>query len=161
MTDRIKILFIEDDDHMCEIVRSLLQQAQNGFELECCPTLKGGMLRLSDGGVDCVLLDLGLPDSQGMASLTALLTHFPWMPAIVVSGTDSIDTAEACVKAGAQDYLAKKRMPADLAWSVRLALARHQARIGGSVSDKLDRTIERLRQRIQGAPALPMMEEQA
>ncbi len=162
MSDTIPILFIEDDPEMCRIVQSLLDKASNGFVVECVSTLKDGLNRLADGGVRCVLLDLGLPDSKGLQSLSMVIAHYPWLPIIVISATDSIDTAESCVAHGAQDYLVKSRIPTHLAWSIRLALARHSARLGNGVPDKLNRTIERLRQRVHSTevPLLPMLKEQ-
>jgi len=146
---KINLLFIEDDHEACKLVRGLVAERPD-FWVECCGTLAKGLDRLADGGVSCVLLDLGLPDSQGLNGIKQVLAQYPWMPVVVISGTDSVDMAESCVKIGAQDYVVKKHLSNRLTWAIRLALARHTAKLGNGATDKLDKTIKRLMERHKG-----------
>jgi sigma-B regulation protein RsbU (phosphoserine phosphatase) len=75
--------------------------------LQRCDRLAAGLKRVEQGGIDAVLLDLGLPDSHGLATLRQLQARSPALPIVVLSGLDDHTLAESAVREGAQDYLAK------------------------------------------------------
>jgi len=77
------------------------------FRLERVDRLATGAGRLLQAGVDVVLLDLGLPDSQGLATFNQIHAREPNVPVVVLSGAADEDLAIAAVEAGAQDYLVK------------------------------------------------------
>jgi DNA-binding NarL/FixJ family response regulator len=84
--------------------------------------------RLERGDIDVVLLDLSLPDSQGLDTFVKMHAHAPDMPIVVLSALDDEALAASAVRDGAQDYLVKGEMPLELvARSLRYAIERHRA----------------------------------
>ena len=69
--------------------------------------LLSGLERLLAGGIDAVLLDLGLPDSQGLETFVSVRDQAPELPIIVLTGFDDVAVANMAVRGGAQDYLVK------------------------------------------------------
>lgn len=146
--EEITVLFIEDDQDVVPVVREVLDAARNGhvYTVESAPTLAAGLKRLETGGIKLVLLDLHLSDSKGIPTLTKLRDRFPWLPVVVISGIDSIDSAEACVRAGAQDYVVKSQLAQHLrlSWAIRLAIVRSRVASGMDADDFLTKTSDRL-----------------
>src|SRR5690348_2432764 len=104
----IKVLLVEDNPADVRLVREKLTEAPGApFQFECVDRLAAGVSRLSAGGVDVLLLDLGLPDSQGLATFTAVHARQPGLPVVVLSGAADEQLAMQAVQAGAQDYLVK------------------------------------------------------
>jgi two-component system sensor histidine kinase UhpB len=73
-------------------------------------TLSGALECLDQAGTDIVLLDLSLPDSQGLETFTRIHGRFPDIPVVVVSGLDDESVAVKAVQGGAQDYIVKGRL---------------------------------------------------
>jgi len=106
--ETISVLLVEDNPGDARLVRERLAEAPGApFRLECADHLAAGVSRLSKGGVDVLLLDLGLPDSQGLATFTELHASQPGVPVVVLSGAVDEQLAMQAVQAGAQDYLVK------------------------------------------------------
>lgn len=145
---RPRILSIEDDDR---IGRMFVRALADVGDVEWASTLKAGLHRLSRGGIDLVLLDLGLPDSAGADSLKTLVAEYPWVPVIVVSGDVRVDVAEETIRLGADDFILKPLVQERLVWSVRLALARMTARRTRQYeSQSLARMIETIQGELKG-----------
>ena len=89
------------------VSESLAGTPPQSFHLEWVERLSSGLDRLARGGINVVLLDLGLPDSQGLATLSAICMSEPRMPVVVLSGSEDELVALEAVQAGAQDYLVK------------------------------------------------------
>lgn len=80
---------------------------------------------LAAGRPDCILLDLGLPDSQGLDSLESILHAAPAVPVVVLTGAEEDELVDQALLAGAQDFLEKAQLkPDSLARSLRHALDR-------------------------------------
>jgi diguanylate cyclase (GGDEF)-like protein len=87
-----------------------------------------GLERLAAGGIDVVLLDLGLPDSVGLDTFTTVNTQAPQVPILVLTGLDDEALAVQVVQQGAQDYLVKGQADGDsLARAIRYAIERKRA----------------------------------
>lgn len=117
MNDRhLKILLIEDNPGDVRLIREMLAEAKNGpFDLECADRLSTGLERLAEGDINVVLLDLGLPDCQGLDTLSKVLTEPPGVPVIVVlTALDDEQLAVKAVREGAQDYLVKGQVDGNL-----------------------------------------------
>src|SRR3979411_1978895 len=83
------VLLIEDNPGDARLIGEMLQEAPGArFLLECTDGLTGGLARLSRGGVQLVLLDLSLPESQGLESFLRVRTHAPSVPVVVLTGSD-------------------------------------------------------------------------
>jgi diguanylate cyclase (GGDEF)-like protein/PAS domain S-box-containing protein len=100
-----KILLIENDASTADKVRAALAAAGSGsFELQWVRQLSEGLGRLSKRGIDAVLLELSLPDSQGLETFDKLFSVAPDIP-ILVLGNGNEALAKEAVGRGAQDYL--------------------------------------------------------
>jgi PAS domain S-box-containing protein len=129
MKNALRILIVEDDIIDRKLLERLLAQSSLGTcEVENADRLAGALERLQSQSFDIVLLDLGLPDSQGMESVVRLQAQAPQTPIIVLSGLDDANVATQAVQIGVQDYLIKGQVDASLLMrAVRYALERKKA----------------------------------
>jgi DNA-binding NtrC family response regulator len=110
------ILLVEDDAPLRESLKKFLQK--NEFAVSESETLENAIRQLSDSVFDLVLLDLTLPDGNGLE----ILERFSWKypnRMIVLTGTGSIETAVSAMKKGAQDFLQKPLNPEILLLTLR------------------------------------------
>jgi signal transduction histidine kinase len=106
--ERFKILLVEDNPGDARLIReSLAETTHDPFDLEIADRLAPALRRLSDGGIDALLLDLGLPDSKGQETFDQAKAHAPTVPIIVLTGLGDEAVALKMVQDGAQDYIAK------------------------------------------------------
>ena len=104
----VNILLIEDSPTDALLLESALSGvASFPCKLTCCERVADALTRLGRETFDVVLTDLGLPDSQGLATFEALHNAAPRTPVIVLTRQDDLETALAAIKMGAQDYLPK------------------------------------------------------
>lgn len=123
----IKLLLVEDDDGDALIVEDLLTWALPGATITRSRTFAAALEELQSG-IDCVLLDLKLPDAEGLDTVTAIRGRAPEIPLIVLTGLDDEAAGGAAVDAGAQDYLVKGSVDGgQLARAIRYAIGRRQA----------------------------------
>jgi PAS domain S-box-containing protein len=128
---RIRVLLVEDNPGDAKLIRRMLEEARGlACDMEWVETLEAADSRLAEDKIDVILLDLGLPGSSGLETLTRLQKKVERMPALVVlSGLSDEEIALQAVQAGAQDYLVKGQVDAPLlARAVRYALERSQAK---------------------------------
>ena len=128
---RIRILLIEDSPGDARLIEHMLLRAPGlAFDLDRVENLSDGIAYLRDHAIDVVLLDLGLPESTGLATLESLLAQAPGLPTVIVmSGLDDEDIAVQAVQSGAQDYLIKGQVDTPLlVRSIRYARERSQAK---------------------------------
>ncbi|MGH7830727.1 MAG: sensor histidine kinase, partial [Candidatus Binatia bacterium] len=125
---KLKILLIEDDSSYARMIQEVLPETRGGpFEVECADRLSGGLERLARGGIDVVLSDLGLPDSQGLETFNKLQAQAPQLPILLLTGRDDEALAIRAVAEGAQDYLVKGQMEGvPLARAIRYAAERRR-----------------------------------
>jgi DNA-binding NarL/FixJ family response regulator len=84
--------------------------------------------RLKDGGVDVVLLDLGLPDGQGFDAFKKVQAQAPAVPVVVLTGFDDETLAVEAIRHGAQDYLVKGDVDSKVLYrAVRYSVERKRA----------------------------------
>jgi signal transduction histidine kinase len=104
----IQILLIEDNEEHVQFLRQLLGTSQEAeFTLQVAGTLAEAMPVLGAGGVDLILVDLTLPDSDGLETFIRVLQAAPDLPLVVLSGVQDVALAIETVQLGAQDYLVK------------------------------------------------------
>ncbi|MGA3171631.1 MAG: SpoIIE family protein phosphatase [Chthoniobacteraceae bacterium] len=124
----VRILLVEDNPGDARLIELLLAKADPPFVIEHAPRLSQAVERLRGGGIDVIMSDLSLPDSQGIETFEKLRAEAPHMPVIVLSGLDDETLAVETVHRGAQDYLVKGRADTHmLVRSIRYALKRAAA----------------------------------
>jgi PAS domain S-box-containing protein len=97
--------------------------------MEHCDSLASGLERLRSGGIDIILLDLSLPDSQAVDTVKNVRICAPTVPIIVLTGNNDNEIALTTLQCGAEDYLVKGVFDATtLSRSINYALARNAAR---------------------------------
>lgn len=126
--DELVVLLVEDDDGDAFLVTEHLADAALTVVVRRATTLDDAISTLGDRAVDCVLLDLGLPDAVGLDAVTRLRA-LPCAPALVVlTGLSGTDEGVRAVAAGADDYLVKGEVEPDLLGrSVRYAVQRRRS----------------------------------
>jgi two-component system, NarL family, sensor histidine kinase UhpB len=110
MNEAIKVLLIEDNAGDARLVREALSEPSACVHLEWADRLSLGLDVLASEAFDVVLLDLGLPDSEGLVTLSAVRAASPHVPVVVLSGMGDERFALEIVHAGAQDYLVKQHV---------------------------------------------------
>jgi serine phosphatase RsbU (regulator of sigma subunit) len=124
--ERLRVLLIEDDPADAFLVQELLVEAQAPVELEVAATMAEARGRLA--GVDCVLLDLGLPDASGLDGLREVLDATSRVAVCVLTGLEDEHLGVAAVAEGAQDYLVKGQVDGVLLTrALRYAVERRRA----------------------------------
>ena len=127
--DDIRILLVEDSPLDARLLRQTVRESTAGaLHLEHAETLHSALRSLSEGQFDVILLDLSLPDANGLETVAAVHGHVPKIPIVVLTSLDDEALAIRAVRAGAQDYLIKGRVSGDLlVRAVRYACERARA----------------------------------
>ncbi|HEY8240563.1 MAG TPA: response regulator [Kiritimatiellia bacterium] len=148
----IRLLLIEDDQGDADYLRWTLRDLSGQtIEVEWTQRLAGGLLALTRNGVDVVLLDLNLPDSEGLKTLDQIRGAAPHAPIVVLTGLNDEEMAVGALRHGAQDYLVKGKIDDNtLARAIRYAIGRKQ------VEEELLRSQEQFR-RVQKMEAVGRM----
>jgi signal transduction histidine kinase len=107
----ISVLLIEDNPADSRLIRELLEDEPSvRFELKHATNLETGLERLALGDIDAVLLDLSLPDSQGIETFNHVHAYAPQVPIVVLTGLKDDVLAAETLRAGGQDFLNKGAM---------------------------------------------------
>ena len=123
--EQVRILLVEDDDGDALLIEEFLNETGAAVEVQRARLLAqaGEMIPHAE----CVLLDLGLPDSQGLDSLRSLLQQEPDATIVVLTGLSDEYLGAEAVRAGAQDYLIKGEVTGKLLHRViRYAMGRRR-----------------------------------
>jgi PAS domain S-box-containing protein len=154
----INVLFIEDNPGDARLIEEELRSASSKIfvQLEWVDRLEEGLQRLEADNISAVLLDLHLPDSQGLDTLQRVLSQAPDTPVIVMTGHADEDTGMRAVQAGAQDYLIKGQVDGRLLTrSIQYAIQRKRT------EEALRESEERFRLVVQSAPSAMIVVDQA
>jgi len=101
----IRILVIDDESVICDACELVL--TEKGHMVEHCMTGKTGLQAIKQGNHDLILLDMKLPDIDGMEILQAVCDKVPGPCVIVMTGYSTMANAVQAMKLGAVDYLTK------------------------------------------------------
>ncbi|MGW5558820.1 PP2C family protein-serine/threonine phosphatase [Micromonospora sp. NPDC003944] len=124
--ERLRVLLVEDDEGDAFLVSELLAETNSMIDLLVATSLREARQRIGD--VDCVLLDLGLPDAQGLDGLRQLLEMSSGAAVCVLTGRTDEHLGVVAVAEGAQDYLVKGQVDGVLLTrALRYAVERKRA----------------------------------
>jgi len=119
------VLIIDDEAEIRESLQTLLEL--EGYEVETAPTGNEGLARAGDRPFDLVLLDLALPDKNGLNVLAELHERDSQLPVIVITAYGTVDNAVKATQAGAANFIQKPWDNDKLLADVRAAIAKHRA----------------------------------
>lgn len=124
----LKVLLVEDNAADARLVTELLRDvAQASISLTHADGLRKALSFLKSEGFNVVLLDLSLPDSQGLETFATAHAEAPEAPIVVLTGLRDEEIAARAVRDGAQDYLVKGQVDGPLLYqSIRYAVERHR-----------------------------------
>ena len=126
----LSLLLVEDDRADAVLVEELIADAAADIGLVWAASLADAERELATARPDCVLLDLNLPDGNGIAALDRISTFDATVPVIVLTGLSDEPFGVSAVASGAQDYLVKGRVdPEMLRRSVLYAIERKRAEL--------------------------------
>ena len=127
----IKVLMVEDNAIHQQLIQHLMKNSRLNAHFVIAESLKEGLSRIVKENFDVVLLDLVLPDSNGITTLEKFRSAEPNLPVIILTGLDDISLAAATVELGAQDYIVKTNANTTLlSRSIHYAIERTRARSG-------------------------------
>lgn len=118
----MKILIIEDEASLLEVMTSFLEKEQ--YVVESANTYQGALSKVADYDYDCILLDIMLPDGDGIDLLKELQKIKKNQNVIIISAKDSVEDKVAGLEIGADDYLSKPFHLAELNARIRSVFRR-------------------------------------
>jgi len=124
----LRILVIDDESVICDACRLIL--AEKGHSVDRCLTGKSGLLAIEGGTYNLILLDMKLPDIDGMEILKSVREKGSGPAVIVMTGYSTMSNALQAMKLGAADYLAKPFTDDELVEAVEKLFAYEGSRYG-------------------------------
>ena len=176
----MRLLLIEDDPHLSELITKVL--GVKGFAVDTCELADEASCALKDGIFDVVILDLGLPDQDGMTVLQEMRQGGNATPVLILTSRDGLKDRVNGLNAGADDYVLKPFEMEELIARIKALLRRpggalgmtltagnvvldsvsREIRIGGVVADLSRRelsVLEHLMRRLEGMVAKELLAE--
>ena len=157
MPDRapLRILIVEDSEEHVLFLRRLFATMPETFEIEFSGTLTAALGTLKAGEFEVVLLDLSLPDSEGLETFARVIEAVPDLPVVVLSGLQDVGLALETVQRGAQDYLVKGQVDNHLlARSIQYAVERKRVQLQlRRANELLERRVRERTEALQEANA--------
>ena len=143
----IGILVIEDNLSEAGLIKEMLSEAgQQEFSIQHVRTLAEGFALLRSTDFDLVLLDLGLPDSQGLETVQSMRNQSQLTPIVVLTTLEDEDVALKLLQMDIQDYLIKGEINASqLKRAIRYAIQRKRAEVALRETVKLQDANEALK----------------
>jgi DNA-binding response OmpR family regulator len=124
------ILIVEDDALLQDALKGQLNQL--GFEVCTAGSVAEGLALLQTQGVDGIILDLGLPGSDGLDLLTWVRGHITGLPVLILTARDGVEDRVRGLNAGADDYITKPFNMQELQARLRAMLRRARQRPAGA-----------------------------
>jgi DNA-binding response OmpR family regulator len=118
----MRLLVIEDEARIVELLRTAFERA--GFVVDAVSTAAEGGQALAAVGYDAAVLDLGLPDGDGLRLLTAIRSAGNRVPVLILTARDSLEDRVGGLDAGADDYLVKPFAVVELISRIKALLRR-------------------------------------
>ncbi len=128
----MRLLIIEDEARIAEILRSALSRA--GFAADAVGRCSDARAALATSPYDAVILDLGLPDGDGLALLKAMRARGSPLPVLVLTARDAVEHRVAGLDSGADDYVIKPFAPSEVVARIKALLRRPGGALGTILS---------------------------
>ena len=128
----MKLLIIEDDTSLREIMQRALKS--EGYVVETAPTYFDACDKIAGYSYDCILLDIMLPDGNGLKLLEEIKKSGKEERIIIISARDSLDDKIAGLDLGADDYLAKPFYMAELSARIKSVMRRGSGSVHNSMT---------------------------
>jgi DNA-binding NtrC family response regulator len=145
-TENHRILIIDDERPVLMTLEALLER--HGYQVDTAPTAAQGLKLLKSRSPSLVLLDLQLPDAQGLETLDRIKTELPDMQVIILTAHDSLHNAIESIKRGAYHFISKPYAPEELLSLVEKAL---EKQLLVREAEKLQERTEQLEKRLEMA----------
>jgi DNA-binding response OmpR family regulator len=111
----IHVLVVEDLQADALLVRTLLRRFEYAhFESDVAESMTAAVRRIQQGGIDAILLDLGLPDNSGFEGIETIRAVAPALPLIVVTGLADPGWGVRAIALGADDFVVKDRIDSQI-----------------------------------------------
>ena len=144
---KLSVLIIEDEENICNFIKTSLRP--QGYKITIAATAAEGLSIVNSGGCDLVLLDLGLPDADGLEIIREVRS-WSSLPIIVISARTREQDKVHALDAGADDYITKPFGTAELMARIRAMCRRPRQwessqiiRLGDVVFDREQKTLEK------------------
>src|ERR1044072_5420705 len=149
-TENHRVLIIDEERPVLMTLEALLKR--DGYQVETAPTAAQGLKALSLKSPALVLLDLRLPDADGLEMLDRIKTELPNVQVIILTAHDSLHNAIESIKRGAYHFISKPYAPEELLSLVEKALEKQFLL---REAEKLREKTEQLEKRLEIAEARP------
>jgi DNA-binding response OmpR family regulator len=130
----MRILAIEDEPRLGQLIVSILTQA--GFAVDWSQTMAEGREFVAANSYDLILLDLRLPDGNGLDFVRELRRGNDHVPVIILSAADTVEDRVTGLTEGADDYLVKPFASSELVARIRAVLRRLGGALGMDLRDE-------------------------
>jgi two-component system, NtrC family, nitrogen regulation response regulator NtrX len=121
-----KILVVDDEEPILQSVTDILED--EGFDVQTSPDGETALEAMGEDLPDLVLLDIWMPGMDGLEVLKRIKTNWPFIPAVIMSGHGTIETAVKATRLGAYDFIEKPLSYEHLLLSIQNALKYHDLR---------------------------------
>lgn len=115
-----KLLVVDDEEVICEGCRRVF--TRQGFEVEKCSDACQGLALAKENDYSAILLDIKMPNMDGIAFLESLRKDKPEVPVVLMTGYPSVPNAASAVRLGASDYVTKPFTPEEISQAVHRLL---------------------------------------
>jgi DNA-binding response OmpR family regulator len=124
MADDRNLLVVDDEEVVCQACRRIF--SRQGFEVEVNTDARQGLAWATEKDYSIILLDIKMPNIDGIEFLERLRERKPNVPVLIITGYPSIPNASAAMRLGACDYITKPFTTEEITWAVQRVLSTKQ-----------------------------------
>lgn len=123
METRFRVLLVDDEPDFTETMKKRL--TRRGFDVDVAQDCSKALLKLENGAQDAVILDVMIPDMDGIQCLREIKTRWPSTPVIMLTGHASVNVGLKGMELGASDYCLKPIELDELVEKIQIAHEHH------------------------------------
>jgi DNA-binding response OmpR family regulator len=125
MADDRNLLVVDDEEVVCQACRRIF--SRQGFQVETNTDARQGLVKATEKDYTIILLDIKMPNMDGIQFLERLREKKPEVPVLIITGYPSIPNAAAAMRLGACDYVTKPFTAEEVTWAVKRVLSMQPA----------------------------------